>query len=71
LTVLGFDCPLSHDIVQQAPENTRFGLSLIAGIKRISMAIYESQGYRCLRISWHHYMRAKTPVLSLYGSPEL
>jgi hypothetical protein len=44
LIVLGSICPFSYVIVQQAPKNTYSGSSLIAGIKRILIAMYNKQG---------------------------
>src|SRR6187402_2511440 len=38
-SVLGSNCPLSQETVRRAPENTRSGSALIAGIERISRAI--------------------------------
>ena len=37
-----------NEIVQRAPEKTRLGSSLIAGIDKISITIYESLGQRFL-----------------------
>jgi hypothetical protein len=62
------NCALSHEIVRRAPENTRSGSSLIAGIERMSIAIEDNLGQRFLCWSSHHQLKGDSVS---YSSPEI
>src|SRR5947207_4413427 len=49
---------LSQLIILLTPENTRSGLSLIAGIEKISIAIYDNFGHYSRCLSWSHQLSA-------------
>jgi hypothetical protein len=53
---------LSHDIVRRAPEKTRSGSADIAGIERMSMAIFERRGYRCDCSSRSHQVSGEQSI---------
>jgi hypothetical protein len=44
----------SYEIVRRVLEKTRLGSADIAGIKRISMAIFDKRGYRSRCLSQSH-----------------
>jgi hypothetical protein len=64
--VSGLSCTLSQVIVQQAPENTRSGLLLIAGIDRISSTKRDRHGYLFCCMSCVHYLIGDS--VTLYNS---
>ncbi|PVH93320.1 hypothetical protein DM02DRAFT_229689 [Periconia macrospinosa] len=52
----------SHEIVRRPPENVRSGSADMAGIERISLAIFDSRGKRSCCSSRSHQVRGEQSI---------